>query len=98
MASSELRLLRGIERGTAFEITINAQLFTAYPGENLATVLLAAGYSALRLSPIRREPRGLYCGMGICFDCLVTVNGRPNVRACITSAQPGDVVEIQREG
>jgi predicted molibdopterin-dependent oxidoreductase YjgC len=35
--------------------------------------------------------------MGICFDCLVTVNGRPNVRACITPAQPGDMVEIQRD-
>jgi len=98
MVSNEVRLQRGIKRGTAFEITINAEPFTAYPGENLATVLLAAGHSAFRFSPISREPRGLYCGMGICFDCLVTVNGRPNVRACITPAQPGDLVEIQREG
>ena len=98
MASSGFRLLGGIKRGTAFETIINAEPVTAYSGENLATVLLAAGHSAFRLSPISREPRGLYCGMGICFDCLVTLNGRPNVRACITPAQPGDRVEIQREG
>ena len=98
MATKELRLQRGILRGTAFEITINAEPITAYPGESLATALLAAGHSTFRLSPISREPRGLYCGMGLCFDCLVTVNGRPNVRACVTPAQPGDLVEMQRAG
>ena len=55
MASSELRLQRNIKRGTAFEITINAEPFTAYPGENLATVLLAAGHSTFRLSPMAGE-------------------------------------------
>jgi hypothetical protein len=96
MATKELRLQRGIQRGTAFEITIDAEPFTAYPGETLATVLLAAGHSTFRFSPISQEPRGLFCGMGHCFDCLVTVNERPNVRACVTPAQPGDAVEIQR--
>jgi glycine/D-amino acid oxidase-like deaminating enzyme len=52
MASSELRLQRNIKRDTAFEITINADPCTAYPGENLATVLLAAGHSTFRRSPM----------------------------------------------
>jgi aerobic-type carbon monoxide dehydrogenase small subunit (CoxS/CutS family) len=78
-----LRLEQGIQRGTAFEITIDGEAVTAYPGETLATVLLSAGQTRL------------YCGMGICFDCLVTLNGRPNVRACTTLAQPGAQLERQ---
>ncbi len=92
-----LRIQSGINRGEAFKITVNAEPCTAFPGETLATVLLAAGHTSFRLSPIAREPRGIFCGMGICFDCLVTVNGRPNVRACATLARPDDRVEIQRE-
>ncbi len=93
----DLRIHKGIKRGPAFEITVNGAPCTAYPGETLATVLLAAGKRVLRFSPILGEPRGGYCGMGVCFDCLVTVNGRPNIRACLTPAQPGDRVEVQRD-
>jgi len=78
-----LRLEQGIQRGTAFEVTIDGEALMAYPGETLATVLLSAGQNKL------------YCGMGICFDCLVTLDGRPNVRACITLAQPGAQIERQ---
>ncbi|MEU0571372.1 2Fe-2S iron-sulfur cluster-binding protein [Nonomuraea sp. NPDC005983] len=38
------------------------------------------------------RPRGLFCGIGVCFDCLVTVNGRPPERACLLEAEPGDAV------
>jgi len=58
----------------------------------VATVLLAMGRRAFRRTG-NGAPRGLFCGMGICFDCLVTVDGRPNVRACMTTVQPGMVVE-----
>jgi hypothetical protein len=95
MESGKLRLNKGIKRGKPFEIMVNSAPYTAYPGETLATVLLATGRFAFRLSPVLREPRGLFCGMGICFECLLTVNGRPNVRACVTVVQPGDRVEIQ---
>ncbi|MFH2037980.1 MAG: 2Fe-2S iron-sulfur cluster-binding protein, partial [Chloroflexota bacterium] len=55
--------------------------------------LLASGRIVFRLTSNRGEARGLYCGMGICYECIVTVNGRPNVRACQTLAQPDDIVE-----
>jgi aerobic-type carbon monoxide dehydrogenase small subunit (CoxS/CutS family) len=93
--SDPLRLQKGISRGTAFEITVDDHPLTAYPGEMLSTVLLAAGQKTFRFSQTLGEPRGLYCGMGVCFDCLVTVNGRANVRACVTLAQPNDKVDIQ---
>jgi hypothetical protein len=41
------------------------------------------------------ERRGVFCGIGVCFDCLLTVNGRPNQRACLVRAAPGDVIRTQ---
>lgn len=90
-----LRIQSGITRGTSFEIEVDGQPTTAYAGETLATVLIAAGLRPFRHTLLSGQPRALYCGMGICFDCLVTVNDRPNVRACITPAQPGDRVKRQ---
>ena len=91
-----LRLERGIQRGAAFEITLDGESVKAYPGETLATVLLAAGQRTFRTTSSTGTPRGVYCGMGICFDCLVMLNGRPNVRACVTLAQPGAKVKRQQ--
>jgi len=92
---NSLRLEQGIRRGEAFEITVDGEPAMAYPGETLATVLLTMGQRRFRATSGTGEPRGLYCGMGICFDCLVTLDGRPNVRACITLVQPGAQLERQ---
>ncbi len=93
--SSAFRIQINTSRGEEFTISLDGQKITAYPGETLATVLLANGKRVFRHSQNKGEPRGLYCGMGICFECLVTVNGRANVRACQTLAQPDDIVECQ---
>src|SRR5882672_6189859 len=55
----------------------------ALPGETIAAALAAADIVAVRRAR-SDAPRGPYCGMGVCFDCLVTVDGRPNQRACLT--------------
>ncbi len=93
--SDDLRILQGIQRGLSFSIEVNGEKVTAYPGETIAAVLLAAGWKTFRHTLLSGEPRGIYCGMGLCYDCLVTLNGQPNVRACSTFAQPGDRVERQ---
>lgn len=95
MTAENLRIEKGISRGPAFQIEFDGQTVTAYPGETIATALVAAGHRLIRHSSIAGEPRGLYCGMGLCFDCLVTVNGRSNLRACTTPAHPGDQIERQ---
>jgi len=92
---NDLRIKHGVVRGQSFQIEVNGKMVTAFPGETIATVLLAAGWQMFRHSALSGEPRGPFCGMGLCFDCLVTVNGQPNVRACVTYAQPGDTVERQ---
>jgi sarcosine oxidase subunit alpha len=84
------------DRGTPFRIDVDGQPMLACVGETIAAVLLANGKRLLRHTPKRSEPRGLFCGIGVCYDCLVTVNGVPNQRACMTLAQPGAVVKTQR--
>jgi predicted molibdopterin-dependent oxidoreductase YjgC len=61
----------------------------AYEGESVGAALLAAGQRRLRLSPRRGEPRGMYCGIGVCFECLVAIDGRHGVRACQTPVRDG---------
>src|SRR3954471_7461566 len=63
----------------------------ALPGETLAAALAAAGILAFRRTG-KGSPRGLYCGMGACFDCIVTVDGKANQRACLVKARDGMVV------
>jgi hypothetical protein len=64
-------------------------------GATLGAALTAAGIRSWRVTSHGERPRGLFCGIGICFDCLLTVNGRPSLRACLQPAGPGDVVTTQ---
>jgi hypothetical protein len=77
---------------------LDGVLCPAYPGDTIAAALYAAGRRAWRRSR-GGEPRGLLCGIGMCFDCLVSVDGVPGVRACLTEVHEGMVVETsQAEG
>jgi aerobic-type carbon monoxide dehydrogenase small subunit (CoxS/CutS family) len=60
----------------------------ACDGQTVAAALLASGRRVLRRTATG-APRGVFCGMGVCFDCLVTVDGQADRRACITPARPG---------
>lgn len=66
------------------------------PGTSVAAVVALAGTMATRVSAVRRTPRGPLCGMGICFECRVTVDGEPHVRSCMTACRPG--MEISTGG
>jgi predicted molibdopterin-dependent oxidoreductase YjgC len=91
----ERRIGGAIERGEPFEITVDGKSVIAYPGETVASALFAAGIRVLRHTAKQGKPRSVFCGIGACFDCLVTVNGVPNQRACMTFAQPRLVVTRQ---
>lgn len=73
-------------------ITFDGQPIEALPGETIAAALSAAGILALRRTD-SGAPRGLWCGMGACFDCVVTVDGRIGQRACMTKVVEGLCVE-----
>lgn len=88
----DLRIGR-INRRQAVWIRVDGKDVRAFAGESLLAALLAAGIRALRKSPVRGEPRGAFCGMGLCRECLVTVDGVPGTRACMTTVEAGMVVE-----
>lgn len=81
-------------RGKEVSIKLNGNLKVAYLGESVATVLLAEGITAMRTT-IQGQARGVFCGMGVCFDCLVVVNGLPNTRACMTWVKEGMDIRTQ---
>jgi aerobic-type carbon monoxide dehydrogenase small subunit (CoxS/CutS family) len=85
--------LPAIERGEPFRLTVDGQPVTGYAGETVATVLLAAGRRIFRHTPHQQQRRGLFCGMGLCYDCLVTIDGTPHQRACLVRAAAGMRIE-----
>jgi predicted molibdopterin-dependent oxidoreductase YjgC len=86
---SATRLEDGVRRGAAVRLSVDGRGIPAFAGESVAAALLAAGIRALRETGREKAPRGLYCGMGVCFECLVQIDGRPNLRACMTSVADG---------
>jgi len=68
----------------------------AYEGDTLAIALLNADVVVFRRTPVSGQSRAPLCLMGICFDCLVEVDGRQNVQACMLEVQPGMQVCLQK--
>lgn len=77
------------------EFTFDGVPISALPGQSVGGALLAAGIRSWRSTRMQGRPRGLFCGIGICYDCLITVGNAPNVRACLAPAQAGAVVTTQ---
>lgn len=65
------------------------------PGQSVGAALIAAGIRSWRSTRLAGRPRGLFCGIGVCFDCLVVVDGSPNQRACRVTAIDGMTVTSQ---
>jgi len=65
------------------------------PGQSVGAALIAAGTSTWRTTRVHGRPRGLFCGIGVCFDCLVVADGRPNERACLLPARDAMQVTSQ---
>jgi len=81
--------------GKQVTIEVNGQPIPALEGEPIAASLLAAGYKVFRYTVKKGEPRGVYCAIGRCTDCVMTVDGRPNVRTCITPVVDGMKIKTQ---
>ncbi|WP_406441046.1 (2Fe-2S)-binding protein [Streptomyces sp. NBC_01613] len=78
-----------------FTVTLDGREIEALPGQTVAAALWAAGVTSWRTTRGAGRPRGVFCGIGVCFDCLVTVNDRPGQRACLVPLQPGDAIRTQ---
>lgn len=76
-------------------IIVDGEPIEARKGEMIAAALIATGKQYFRRTVKTHEPRGIYCGIGRCTDCVMTVNGIPNVRTCVTAVEDGMVIETQ---
>ena len=77
------------------KFTYNGKTLEGYKGEPIAAALKVAGVMAHRYTKKKHEPRGIFCAIGRCTDCVMVDNGKPNVRTCITPLEEGMTVETQ---
>ena len=77
-------------------ITFDGLALEAREGDSVAAALLAAGVASCRTTPVSGAPRAPYCMMGVCFDCLVVIDGVGNKQSCLVPVREGMAVETQR--
>nr|WP_249020949.1 (2Fe-2S)-binding protein [Conexibacter sp. S30A1] len=70
-------------------LTLDGRELTARAGQSVGAALTEAGIRSWRRTRHGGRPRGLFCGIGICYDCLITADGVPNLRACLLPASDG---------
>jgi predicted molibdopterin-dependent oxidoreductase YjgC len=89
-------ILGDLPQGRRIDFTFDGAVVAGREGEPIAGALFAAGYRVLRTMPRFGDARGGYCMIGRCTDCMVVVNGIPNVPACLTPVTAGLDVRTQR--
>jgi len=82
-------------RGATVRITVDGRSYDARAGETVAAAMLAFGMSACRTTPVSGAPRAPYCMMGVCFDCLVTIDGEGNRQGCLSQVREGMTIATQ---
>ncbi|MEB3046344.1 MULTISPECIES: (2Fe-2S)-binding protein [Rhizobium] len=80
---------------SSISFTFDGVPMTARQGDSVAAALLAAGHCSTRQTPVTGAARGPYCMMGVCFECLVRIDGRSNRQACMIAVTNGMLVETQ---
>lgn len=88
-------ILGELQQTNVVEIEVDGQPIQALDGEPIASALLAAGVQVFRFTNKRHTARGIFCGIGRCTDCMMVVDGVPNVRTCVTPVRAGMKVETQ---
>jgi len=80
---------RGLRRGPRITLDVDGVPVVAHAGETIGAAMLAAGIRTTRRTRHADAPRGMFCGIGACHDCLVQVDGGGPVRACLTPVHDG---------
>lgn len=77
-------------------VTVEGREVRMPPGASAAAAVLLAGFASIRDTPVSGAPRGPYCLMGVCFDCLAEIDGQPNRQSCMVPVAPGMTIRRQR--
>ena len=89
-------MFKRLDPGSAtLQISFEGEPLQARPGDSVAAVLLAQGVSTFRQTPVSGAPRAAYCMMGVCFDCLVAIDGVASRQACLVRVREGMRVDTQ---
>lgn len=86
-------ILGPLEKNRKIKFTFDGKNYFGYEGDTIASALLANGIRTLRVHEESGTPRGIYCNIGHCYECRVTVNQTSGVRACLTKIKPHMVIE-----
>lgn len=92
---SEHPILGTEHKGKQVTFTCDGKTYQGYEGEPIAMALRVNGIMIHRYTAKYHEPRGVFCAIGRCTDCVMIVNGQPNVRTCITPLQEGMKIQTQ---
>jgi predicted molibdopterin-dependent oxidoreductase YjgC len=82
--------------GDGVTLSVDGRSVTARADDTVAAALIAAGVAHCRTTPVSGAPRAPYCMMGVCFDCLVTIDGVGNRQGCLVRVREGMAVETQQ--
>ena len=87
----------GVQNGSKkiVEFTFDGKTLKGYEGEPIAAALKAAGVMIHRYTEKQHKPRGIFCAIGRCTDCVMVVDGKPNIRTCMTPLKAGMEVKTQ---
>ncbi len=92
---AEHPILGEAEKGKIVKFSFDGREMTGYEGEPIAAALKANGVMIHRYTMKKHEPRGIFCAIGRCTDCVMVVNGQANIRTCITQLEEGMKVQTQ---
>jgi predicted molibdopterin-dependent oxidoreductase YjgC len=95
MRIEEHPILGTFEKGNKIQFTFDGQSMEGFEDEPIAIALRSNGVLIHRYTTRRNEPRGMFCAIGRCTDCIMVVDGKPNIRTCVEPLKAGMKVETQ---
>ena len=88
-------ILGKVKQTEKVRIKVDEKEIDAIRGEPVAAALMANGIKIFRYTKKYNEPRGIFCALGRCTDCIMVVNGVPNTKTCVTTVEDGMEIETQ---
>lgn len=88
-------ILKEFQKGKEVKFVYDGMEMHGFSGEPIAAALRANGVMIHRYTSRKKHPRGIFCAIGRCTDCVMVVNGQPNVRTCVTALEDGMRVQTQ---